>query len=272
MVLCDLDLPDAPVPATLGAWAVESVGHGPRAIAFGMLGLTDLIPHERDLLSRLKPELEQWLASEDGAKLTPEVASEIRRFEKAFKYVAWKWDSQTHEQSWATLRERLLLSKIAREMGDPEAIVGSVRRLRQQLDRSIRRALIVLTWLPSLLLPLAAIGIGNLMMVSVQIRARQIAILRAVGAVKSQIIRLVLAEALALGLLGSVAGLALGLHEAYSENRVTAALIGFYPEFIIPVTTLIIGVGVTVLTCLLAGIIPARYAARSNIIAAMQTA
>jgi hypothetical protein len=31
--------------------------------------------------------------------------------------------------------------------------------------------------------------------------------------------------------------LTLGLHEACSENHVTAGLIGFYPEFIIPYGT-----------------------------------
>ena len=54
----------------------------------------------------------------------------------------------------------------------------------------------------SIILVVAAIGIGNLMMVSVHMRTRQIAVLRAVGAVKSQIIRLILAEAATLGLLG----------------------------------------------------------------------
>ena len=63
----------------------------------------------------------------------------------------------------------------------------------------------------------------------------------------------------------------MGVHEAYSDNRVSAGLLGSYPEFIIPVGTVAIGVVLTVTTCLAAGVIPARYAARSNIIAAMQT-
>jgi putative ABC transport system permease protein len=117
----------------------------------------------------------------------------------------------------------------------------------------------------------AAIGVGNLMMVSVQIRSRQIAVLRSIGAVKSQIIRLVLAEAIALGLLGSVIGMALGAHLALSDNRITGALMGFQPEIVIPIGTVTLGIALTLMVCLGAGIIPARYAARNNIIAAMQT-
>ena len=51
------------------------------------------------------------------------------------------------------------------------------------------------------------------------------AVIRAVGGTKSQITRLVLAEALTLGLLGSVVGVLLGLHSAGSANVIAAKLI-----------------------------------------------
>ena len=117
----------------------------------------------------------------------------------------------------------------------------------------------------------AAIGIANLMTVSVHLRTRQIAVLRAVGALKSQIVRLVLAEAVTIGLLGSVMGLALGLHEADSVNRIVSGLLSVSLEFVVPVATIALAVLLTVSVCVLAAIIPARYAARNNIIDAMQT-
>jgi putative ABC transport system permease protein len=102
-------------------------------------------------------------------------------------------------------------------------------------------------------------------------RSRQIAVLRAVGAVKSQVIRLVLVEAITLGLLGSVMGLALGLHTAYSDQRITAGLVDVTLDYIVPTGTIALSVGLTVAVCLIAGIAPARRAARNNIIEAMQT-
>jgi putative ABC transport system permease protein len=139
------------------------------------------------------------------------------------------------------------------------------------VDTSLRRAIVIITWLPSIVLAVAAIGIGNLMMVSVHVRSREIAVLRAIGAQKLQIIRLVLAEAVTLGLLGSVIGLALGLHAAASDNYVTSGLTDVKFAFIVPIGSIALSVALTGAVCLLAGIIPARYAARNNIIAAMQT-
>ncbi|MBU0716759.1 MAG: ABC transporter permease, partial [Planctomycetes bacterium] len=221
-------------------------------------------------LARVAPTIEEWLAGDATTPLPAAVNNDVVRYGKAFRRVKWTWDQLSREESWSMLRERLTLLRIAQEIDRPDAIVGSVHRLKQVVDRSIRQAMAVLTWLPSLLLPVAAIGIGNLMMVSVQIRARQIAILRAVGALRSQIIRLILAEAIALGVLGAITGVAMGLHQAYSDNRVSAGAGGFYAEFIIPVGTIALGVALTIATCLIAGIIPARRAARSNILSALQ--
>ena len=211
-------------------------------------------------------------AAYDGVP-SPELKTELRRFAKAMRRLARDSNTtrQTRRENWDSFRERLVLLKIAQEMGRPDAIKGSLRRLKQEVDASLKRAIIAITWLPSIVLAVAAIGIGNLMMVSVHLRTREIAVLRAVGAVKSQIIRLVLAEAITLGLLGSVMGVALGLHEAYSVNHIAAGLIDVTLEFIVPLGTIGLSVGLTVAVCVLAGIAPARYAARNNIIAAMRT-
>jgi putative ABC transport system permease protein len=97
-------------------------------------------------------------------------------------------------------------------------------------------------------------------------------VIRAVGGTKSQVIRLVLAEALALGLLGSVMGVALGLHSAGSANVIAASLIGFDTGVTVPWSRLFAAVALTLVVCLLAGAAPARYAARNNIVDAMSAA
>ena len=164
-----------------------------------------------------------------------------------------------------------MLYRIAQEMDRPNAILGSLRRLKQALDDSLQRATIVITWLPSIMLVLATIGIANLMMVSVHLRTRQIAVLRAVGALKSQIVRIVFVEAMTIGLLGSILGLALGLHEAYSVNRIATGLIDLDLEFVVPFRTIALAMMLTVGVCLVAAIAPARHAARNNIADAMRS-
>ncbi len=272
MVMCNLELPEsAPPPGFDPARMPDYTDR--KAVAKALIEWGENLPNERGMLARIGPQLRAWLAEPDAAAPPSEVQRELRRFGKAIQRVCWAPDRQhlTRGQAWELLRERLVLLKMARALDRPGAIMGSLRRLKMQFDRNLRRATTILTWLPTFLLAIAAIGIGNLMMVSVQIRSREIAILRAVGALKSQIVRLVLAEAIALGLIGSIMGLALGFHEAISRNRIVADLIGFEPEFIVPLGTLALAVGLTVLVCLLAGIAPARRAARNNIIEAMQT-
>ena len=277
MVMSDLNLPTTEAPAEFYRPRWPDYSDKP-TLARMILRWADRLPNERETMERIRPTLQAWLNGDADALqsrlacVPDEARLEIDRYGRALSRVAWSWKRDTPKQRWAIFRERLVLWKMAQEMGRPGAIVGSMRRLKEAVDRSVRRGVLALTWLPSIILVVAAIGVGNLMMVSVQIRSRQIAVLRAVGAVKSQIIRLVLAEAISLGLLGSVAGMALGMHQALSDNRITGALIGFQPEIIIPVGPLTLGIVLTLTVCLLAGIVPARYAARENIIAAMQTA
>ncbi len=270
LVLCNLDLPGAEPPPDFDLTDLPEIDDN-QAIAGAVLRWREHLPHEHDVLTRIGPQLEAWVDAGDDARLPTGVAAELTRFAKALRTVHWRRDRLSPDEAWTLFRERLILWKIAQTMDRPDAMIGSLRRVKSFFDRAMRHALRVLTYLPSIAFTVAVLGIANLMMVSVHLRSRQIAVLRAVGAVKSQIVRMVLAEAVVLGLLGSVMGVALGIHEAYTDNRVTGELIGFYPEFIIPMGTVVIGTAVTVGTCLLAGILPARYAARNNIIAAMQT-
>jgi len=145
-----------------------------------------------------------------------------------------------------------------------------VRALKLAIDRDLRRATLLFTTIPLVALLVAALGVGNLMTANVASRTREIAMLRAVGSTKWQIVRLVIGEALVLGVLGSALGLALGLHAAYGMNSMTLAIWGYKPNWTIPWDLVLPGVAFTVGVCLIAGIIPARRAARNNIIDALQ--
>ncbi|MCP4594597.1 MAG: FtsX-like permease family protein, partial [bacterium] len=115
------------------------------------------------------------------------------------------------------------------------------------------------------------IGVANLIAASVSARTRQIAVLRAVGALKSQIVRLVLAEALTLGVMGCLIGVALGLHTANSMNVITEKLVGVDLVFTVPWGRVAGAVSLTLVIALLAGVGPARRAARNNIVDALQS-
>lgn len=105
-------------------------------------------------------------------------------------------------------------------------------------------------------------------------RSREIALLRAIGATRRQVVRSVLAEAALVGLLASVLGFALGLGVATVLPSVLGGDGGRLPTGPLVIgpapvlASLLVGVGVTVLAAWL----PSRRAARIAPVEAMRTA
>lgn len=149
-------------------------------------------------------------------------------------------------------------------------VYGSVRVLKVLIESQFRKIAKILTAIPLMSLLVAALGVANLMMANVSSRQRQIALMRAVGATRWQMVRLVMGEAIILGLLGSAMGVLLGFHLAANSNYVTERVWGFEPVWAIPWAWVGGAVAITSAACLIAGIFPARLAARSNIVSAMQ--
>jgi predicted lysophospholipase L1 biosynthesis ABC-type transport system permease subunit len=172
-------------------------------------------------------------------------------------------------RAWKTDRENRAFRKIRDLLPDGHAQYGSVSLLKDIIDREIRQITRIMTAIPALALLVAVLGVGNLMMANVNARARQIATLRAIGATKWQIIRLVVGEASVLALIGCVLGVGLGLHLAALSNYATAQMVGFEPVWAVPWNWVGYGVAFTSGMCLLAGIAPARRAARNDIISAL---
>ena len=179
--------------------------------------------------------------------------------------------TMSREDLFRWSRERTVLKEITAAMGAFNPIMGSVRELKKAIDRDLRLATLLFATIPAVALLVAGLGVANLMMANVLSRSRQIAVLRSIGATRWQIMRMVIGEALVLSVIGNVVGAALGLHAAYTVNVMTYKLWGFLPEWNVPLNYIGLALGFTTVVCLIAGVIPARYAARTNIIEALQT-
>ena len=117
-----------------------------------------------------------------------------------------------------------------------------------------------------LALVVAGIVLGTSIVVSLGSRRRHLALLRSVGATKSQTFALVLVEVLALGVLGSVAGVLLGIGLARAGLPLTGLVPGL-PEvsgsaFTVPVAGVAASLGAGVVLSLLGGLVPAWVASR----------
>ncbi len=175
------------------------------------------------------------------------------------------------EMRWQNHREERVLQEVCRRLGI-KAQYGTARELKAEIDAEITRMTYLLTAVPSVALLVAALGVANLMTANVASRARQLAILRAVGATRGLILRIVLGEVIVLGVLGSVLGMALGLHLVSNVIVMTERMWGYAIPFEVPWPFVGTAVGLTVGLCLLAGIVPARHASRTNVIDALHVA
>jgi putative ABC transport system permease protein len=103
-------------------------------------------------------------------------------------------------------------------------------------------------------------------------RARELALLRALGASRNQVLGSVLGEAAVVGVVGSVLGMGLGILVAQGAKAAIRGFLGVDIGASLPVTasTLLISLAVGTLVTMASAILPARRAARTAPVAAMR--
>lgn len=141
----------------------------------------------------------------------------------------------------------------------PEQLIANVQRYLRVVD-------IVLGAIGLIALVIASLGITNAMLAQVRERRREIGVLKAIGARDRDVQRVFLLEAGFVGVVGGVAGTALGVATA----AVVGAVVNGYLSqqglegvaLAVPVWILIAGVVGAAALALVAGTVPARRAAR----------
>jgi len=137
---------------------------------------------------------------------------------------------------------------------DPNQPVYNVSSMDQVIDQSLgaqRLSMSLLTFLASLALMLAAVGIYGVMSYTVTQRAHEIGIRMAIGAQRRDVFKLVMRKGMALVLIG----VGLGLLGAFALTRLMASML-FNVEPTDPFTFISIGIlliGVALLACYIPG-------------------
>lgn len=117
---------------------------------------------------------------------------------------------------------------------------------------------------------IGALGVINTLTMNVLERRREIGGLRSLGMTRRQVLRMVLAESLAMGMLGGVYGLAFGWVIAQALILGMNLLNGYELEYIFTIWPFILGIIIAFLVSQLAALVPARGAAGVNIVEAIQ--
>lgn len=126
-----------------------------------------------------------------------------------------------------------------------------------------------LTSMAAISLLVGGIGILNIMMVTVAERTREIGLRKAVGATKKAIRNQFLLEASLLTSVGGLLGIIIGVTISYLASLIMKYL-GYDWAFVISITSVILSVGVSVLTGIVFGLFPAIKAAKLDPIDALR--
>jgi len=129
---------------------------------------------------------------------------------------------------------------------------------------------VFLAAIASISLVVGGIGIMNIMLVSVIERTREIGLRKALGATNRDILIQFLWESVMLTLAGGLVGIAIGALLTFLVYIILVNFLAAGWTFALPMSAIILAVGVSSLTGLVFGIYPARQAARKNPIEALR--
>lgn len=124
---------------------------------------------------------------------------------------------------------------------------------------------ILVVAIASISLLVGGIGIANIMLVSVVERTREIGIRKALGATHSAILTQFLIEAIAISTIGGSIGASGGILIAFVVSMI------FKFPFVVSVWSLVVGFGLSTGVGLVAGVVPARNAAKLDPITALRS-
>jgi putative ABC transport system permease protein len=215
----------------------------------------------------------------------------LRQFEVAAVVIDFYNQGLVMNISWTDMRRYFRINdastylvkvnqgaQVAEVEGNIDALYGKRYRLVMETNESIRARVLTLMnqafqmfdLLAIIAVVIGSFGIINTLTMNVIERTREIGMLRATGMTRGQIIQMILAEASLMGLIGGVLGLVYGILLSRIILIGMTTMSGYRLEFQVPVSGVITGLVVALVVSQAAAFLPARRAARTRILDAIQ--
>jgi putative ABC transport system permease protein len=141
---------------------------------------------------------------------------------------------------------------------------GDVRQIKYKIQQAFYHILLLVSTVAFAAMGVAALGVTNTVMASIRTRRWQFGILRSIGITRWQLLRLVLAEAVLLGVVACAIGTLAGLLMSTNAEAMVVIVTGYKPPVVIPWNYVLIGGGIILLVSLLASLWPAAWVARAQ--------
>jgi putative ABC transport system permease protein len=151
----------------------------------------------------------------------------------------------------------------------PNAKVFDNAQFKADREKNVNQIVALIYVLLFLALFIALIGIANTLALSITERTRELGLLRAVGMSRSQVRSTVRWESVIISLLGTVVGLVIGLFFGWSVVR--ALRDSGFSTFAVAPATLIVVVVILAVASVGAAILPARRAAKLDVLRAISS-
>jgi putative ABC transport system permease protein len=150
----------------------------------------------------------------------------------------------------------------------PQFQVMAAKSYIDQMLQLLRVVFIGMYFLLAFLALPSLIAMVNTLAISIIERTREIGMLRAVGATRKQVRRMVMAEALLLAAVGTSFGVASGMYLGYVIVQALATM--FSVKYMFPLGGILGGIAIGLIFGALAAVIPARQAARLQVVEALR--
>ncbi len=150
-----------------------------------------------------------------------------------------------------------LLAHLQKTLNNQGLVAGDVRQIKYGIERAFYRLLDLISTVAIAAMAVASLGVANTIMASVRSRRWQFGVLRSIGLGRGDLLRLILAEATMLGLVGVALGVAAGLEISVDAGRLSGDVLGYSPAMQIPWAIVAGGCLTVVVIAIVAGIWPA---------------
>jgi putative ABC transport system permease protein len=166
--------------------------------------------------------------------------------------------------------KKTLLDEIRKQLGREGLTVADVRQLKHEIESTFGRVIAFASAVAGMSMLVASVGVGNAIVAAVRTRQWRLGVLRAIGLTRGELLRMLLAEAVLLSLVGMVLGVAFGIILAVNANQLYAGTIGFDPPLVLPWDVIGWACLFVVFTGLLATLAPAISTATRQPLALLQ--
>jgi putative ABC transport system permease protein len=167
--------------------------------------------------------------------------------------------------------EQAVIQQIKNQYGEKyQLFISTHRELRQTVVDIMEQSFSVNYAVEIVAVIVAIFSVINTLLASIIDRTREIGVLRAIGATRSQLQATIAAEAGWMGFIGGLLGLVAGtilsyLHVVYN----TKVLTGWTFQYYYPYGVALLSMLASIALCVLAGYFPARRASQTNIVEAI---